>query len=186
MDINNMDFIKLLPAFMRNDNANNGLANATNELTELLAKKAATGNTWNQLDNMTEPELDLLAEELNITWYDKSAALEVKRQIIKDSDIVHSKLGTNWAVLRVIETYFGEGEIIDWYYYEGEPYHFKVQTVNQTILNTKADAFIRILNAIKRESAILDSIEVIVKGLCNINLIAHGVRSDIETTVVRR
>lgn len=186
MDINNMDFIDLLPAFMREDDANIGLSKAVNEITKQLAKKAISNSTWDQIDNLGGHELDLLAEELNITWYDKTVAMDVKRKIIKDSDIVHSKLGTNWAVLRVIETYFGEGKIIDWYDYGGEPYHFKIQTVNQSILNTKAEEFLRVLNAIKRKSAVLDSIELIAEGICNINLVVKGVQSDIVSTMVRR
>lgn len=186
MDINNMDFINLLPIFMKTDDANIGLSNAVNIITENLAEKGALCSTWDKVDNMSGPELDLLAEELNITWYDKDAALDIKRQIVKDSDKVHSKLGTNWAVLRVIETYFGEGKIIDWYEYDGEPYHFKVQTINQSILNTKAEAFMKILNVVKRKSAVLDSIELIAEGICNINTYVKNVHVDILSTVVRR
>lgn len=186
MDINNMDFIKLLPLFMKTDSANIGLSKAVNMITENLAEKGALCSTWDKVDRMSGSELDLLAEELNISWYDKSAALDIKRKIVKDSDIVHSKLGTNWAALRVIETYFGEGRIVDWYEYDGEPYHFKVQTINQSILNTKAEAFMRILNAVKRKSAVLDSIELIAEGICEINTYMKCVQSDVISTVVRR
>lgn len=186
MDINNMDFIKLLPLFMRDDPADIGLSKAVDKITEMLAEKGMLCSTWDKIDSMLGPELDMLAEELNISWYDKTAALDVKRKIIKDSDIVHSKLGTNWAALRVIETYFGEGNIVDWYEYGGEPYHFKVQTINQSILNAKAEAFMKILNAVKRKSAVLDSIELIAEGICEIKIYMNTIQSDVISTVVRR
>lgn len=186
MELNDLEFIKLLPAFMRIDDADIGLSNAVDKLCVEIAKKAETASTWDKLDMLISKELDLLAEELNISWYDKFAATEVKRKIIQDSDIVHSKLGTNWAVLRVIETYFGEGAIIDWYDYGGEPYHFKVQTINQSIMNEKAEEFMKILNQVKRETAILDSIELIAEGICNVNIVVKGVQSDIVATMVRR
>lgn len=186
MELKDMDFIQLLPAFMQEDSANKGLAKAVDKITAELAQKSITGSTWDKLDMLSAQELDMLADELNITWYDKGAATDVKRQIIKDSDIVHSRLGTNWAALRVIETYFGEGAIIDWFDYGGEPFHFKIQTINQSIMNEKATEFLRILNSVKRETAILDSIELIAEGICNVNVFVKGVQSDIVATKVRR
>lgn len=186
MELTDLNFIQLLPAFMKDDEANIGLSNAMDRLACDIAEKTISASTWDKLDMLSAEELDLLAEELNISWYDKSAATEVKRQIIKDSDLVHAKLGTNWAALRVIETYFGEGAIIDWFDYDGEPYHFKIQTINQSIMNEKAAAFLKILNQVKRETAILDSIELIAEGICNVNMVVKGVQSDIVATMVRR
>ena len=128
----------------------------------------------------------MLADELHISWYDKNASIIAKRAIIKDSDKVQMKLGTNWAALRVIETYFGKGEIEDWYKYGGEPYHFKIKTINQSIMQEKAEAFLAILNVVKRKSAVLDSIEMIADGVCGIREIKASVETSIMTTVVRR
>lgn len=186
MDIYNMDFIKLLPAFMREDAANIGLSKAVDEIIEQLAKKAATGSTWDQLNNMGEQELDLLAEELNITWYDKAAEISAKRTIIQESDMVHSKLGTNWAVKQVINAYFGEGRIIEWFDYDGKPYHFKIETPNKSILNKKQDFFQRMLNVVKRESACLECLEIDVTDSmdCYLTVTGHKVKKydeDVDT-----
>lgn len=186
MDIKNMDFMQLLPFFMHGDEADEGLAKGINAITEQLSKKISPFTTWDKLDEMTGQELDLLAEELHISWYDKAAAIDVKRQIIKDSDIIHSKLGTNWATMQVITTYFGEGNIVDWYDYGGNPGHFKIQTVSQSILNTKAAAFANILNAVKRKSAQLDAIEVVSDGQCGIKAFIGTVETEIMATVVKR
>ena len=186
MNINDLNFIELLPAFMRKDEANIGLSKGVNEAAALLYKRLKLLSTWDQIDSMSKDELDLLAEELHISWYDKDAALDIKRSIIKTSDIVHAKLGTNWAALMVIKTYFGESSIIDWYDYGGEPGHFKIQTVNQSILNTKAAKFMKVLNAVKRKSTYLDAIELISDGECGINVFIATVQSDKETYIVQR
>ena len=186
MDIKNMDFMQLLPFFMRGDDADEGLSNGINAATEQLSKKISPFTTWDKLDEMTGEELDLLAEELHITWYDKTAAIDVKRQIIKDSDIIHSKLGTNWATLRVITTYFGEGKIVDWYDYGGNPGHFKIQTVSQSILSSKASAFMNVLNAVKRKSAHLDAIYVVSDGQCGLKVFVGTVETEVMATIVKR
>ena len=170
MKINDMDFIQLMPAFMKEDEAVQGLSEGVNRVTEELADKIKLFSTWNQIDNMTDAELDMLAEELHISWYDKEAVVEVKRGLIKNSDMVHSKMGTNWAVQNVIETYFGSGEIEDWFDYEGEPHHFRVITENQSITAGASDKFLSVLEKVKRKSAFLDGIEVVADGECNIHV----------------
>lgn len=186
MKLENTNFIELLPAFMKNDEACIGLAKGVDKVTSKLAQRIKLLTTWNQIDKMSGDELDLLAEELHISWYDKLAAIEVKRNIIKQSDMVHAKLGTNWAALQVIKEYFGESKIVDWYEYGGQPGHFKIQTLNQSILSSKANAFLQILEKVKRKSAHLDAIELISDGQCDMHVFITCVESEIITSVVRR
>ena len=184
MNINNMDFIQLMPAFMKEDEAVQGLSEGVNRVTETLAAKIKLFSTWNQIDNMTGAELDMLAEELHISWYDKTAAMDVKRELIKNSDLVHAKMGTNWAVQNVIETYFGSGEIEDWYDYEGEPHHFKVITSNQSVTDEAAAKFLSVLDKVKRKSAFLDGIEVVADGECDINVFLINVETETITSTI--
>lgn len=186
MRLNDMNFIELLPAFMKNDEACKGLSKGVNKVSHELDERIKLLTTWDQIDNMGSAELDLLAEELHISWYDKTAAIEVKRNIIKKSDIVHAKLGTNWAALQVINEYFGESKIVDWYDYSGEPGHFKIQTMNQSIMNSKANAFMQMLEKIKRKSAHLDSIELVSDGQCDTNVFIACIETEIVTYKVKR
>lgn len=186
MRLDDMNFLEMLPAFMRGDGAVIGLAKGTDTVTEELASRVTLLSTWDKIDNMSAAELDMLAEELHISWYDKNAAIDVKRTIIKESDIVHAKLGTNWAALRVITAYFGESKIVDWFDYGGEPGHFKIQALNQSILNSKAQEFMKILNVVKRKSAHLDAIELVSDGQCNINVFTARMESEIITYTVLR
>lgn len=185
MNTNNMDFIQLIPAFMKEDEAVQGLANGTNQITEELMSKIRLFSTWNQIDNMTAAELDMLAEELHIDWYDKDASIDVKRELIKNSDMVHAKMGTNWAVQNVINTYFGSGDIEDWYDYDGQPHHFKVITANQSITDVQAERFLNVLDKVKRKSAFLDKIEVVADGECNINVFLLSCETETVTSYVK-
>lgn len=186
MKLDSTNFIELLPAFMKSDDACIGLAEGVDKVSSRLAERIKLLSTWNQIDHMSSAELDSLAEELHISWYDKTAVLDIKRTIIKESDIVHSKLGTNWAAMRVINEYFGESKIVDWYEYGGEPGHFKIQTLNQSILNTKANAFMQILEKVKRKSAHLDAVELISDGQCDTYVFIANVESEVVTYTVKR
>lgn len=186
MDPTNMDFLRMLPSFMQTDAANIGLADFVDVVSEEIYSQIILFTTWDKIDLLKSEELDMLAEELHISWYDKTAAIDVRRNIIKESDLVHAKLGTNWAAKQVISKYFGEGEIVDWYTYGGEPGHFKVQTTNQNVLKEKYEQFISILDKVKRKSAQIDSIELILDGLLEVKTYLACTNSELMTTYVRR
>ena len=164
MKLENLDFIKLMPRFMQDDKAVQGLAAAVNDIIPGLAASLRKLSTWDCIDDLSDAELDELAWELNIEWYDKNAPIEVKREIVKDSDITHKTLGTKWAVERVINTYFGDGEISEWFEYGGEPGHFQVHSSNPTINNARLTEFLALLDKIKRASAKLDAVVISNSG----------------------
>ena len=87
---------------MRDDAAVRGLSAGLNEIIPGLAQSLSRLTTWDRIDELTEDELDDLAWELNILWYDKAAGIDAKREIVKSSDEVYRHLGTKWAVESVI------------------------------------------------------------------------------------
>lgn len=164
MKLSNLEFLKLLPQFMRNDNAVRGLAAGIDSIVPKLAAEIEKLSTWDRIDELSEAELDDLAWELNVLWYNSSAPIEVKRNIIRDSDKVYKKLGTKWAVENVINTYFGDGYIEEWFQYGGEPGTFRVYSTNPSITEAKLQEFISILNKVKRASAKLDGVYITLTG----------------------
>ena len=168
MKLTTIEFIRLLPQFMRNDEAVQGLSAAIDEIVPGLSESLGVLTTWNEVDRMTEAELDALAWELNILWYDTGATIDIKRELIKNSDMVYKKLGTKWAVENVIDTYFGEGNVQEWWEYGGEPGHFNVLSPNPSVNNEKLNEFLSILSKIKRASAKLDAIVITLSGELNL------------------
>lgn len=164
MRLDNLDFIKLVPQFMREDRAVQGMAAGINKLVPNIAARLKTASTWDCIDKLPEAELDALAWELNILWYDFGADIGIKRELVKNSDIVYRRLGTKWAVENVIKTYFGSGYIEEWFQYGGEPGHFRVYSSNPTVSNEKLLEFVALLNKVKRASAKLDGIYLTLTG----------------------
>lgn len=164
MKLQEIDFIKLLPQFMREDAAIIGLANGTNEIVQRLEATISTLSTWDSIDSLSEAELDALAWELDISWYRQNAAISIKRQLIKDSEKMHQKLGTKWAVERIIKTYFGDGYVMEWFEYDGEPGHFRIVSSNPSVTNESLLDFLNLLDKVKRASSHLDGITISLTG----------------------
>lgn len=170
MKLKDIEFLKLLPAFMREDSAVIGMSKGVDEVIKMFAGFADNMSTWAAIDKLTEAELDELAWELNIQWYEHDAAIEIKREIVKNSDLVQQRLGTKWAVENVITTYFGSGNIKEWFEYEGEPGHFKIESTNPSVTNEQFNKFMRILNKVKRKSAYLDGVYIMLGAQATINV----------------
>lgn len=166
MKLNDVDLYKMLPAFMKEDKFDQLLAEGISNLFQKLAVDMDRTVIIGRIDKLKEAELDQLAEDWNIFWYLKSATLEQKKQLIIDSPLVFSRLGTVWAVEKVMNNYLPESELKEWFDYGGDPHYFKFVTNNTDILRTDIDAFLFILEKIKRKSQWLEGIilELRAKG----------------------
>lgn len=164
MKLQEAEILKLLPAWMRDDGSVKGLAEGTDEVTRALAARIKLMSRWNQIDQLDEQTLDEMAWELNIQWYDSTAPIEAKRAVIRNSDLVYSKLGTPYAVEQIVADYFGTGEVREWYQYGGQPHHFKVLSDNPSLVNSNLDLFLKLLRTVKRRSSWLDAILICLTG----------------------
>ena len=147
MKISDLDFVRLLPAFMRDDEAAIALSKAMNKLIQPPGSRIPTIRTWDEIDSLNEPECDELAWELDIDWYDSTGmSLDEKRETIKLAQQIKRKRGTKWAVERLISAYFGEGYVMEWYEMYDSPYTFVALTTNA---NTDTQNFNKFVEAVK-------------------------------------
>lgn len=162
MKLSNIVSKKIMPLFMRTDVFNSslceGIDNITKDIDATINQKV---KFWDNFDNMTEEQLDEVAEELKVHWYRYDAEIEQKREIVKSSKYIKRKLGTPYAIEQVLSIYFRDAHLIEWWEYGGSRKHFKIQTYNSSTINKDAEQFMKVLDKIKRKSAILDYIEVL-------------------------
>ena len=128
MSIFNPNMAKLLPKFMKADETDVALSHAMDVLLAEPANRAKILRKWDQIDNMNDAQLDEMAWEFNIDWWDSSFSLETKRSVIRTCYRVHEKRGTKWAVEELITSAFEMGKVTEWFEYGGQPYWFKIQT----------------------------------------------------------
>lgn len=164
MEITEVEMKKLLPAWMRDDEANIGLSLGCDEIAKDFYGESRLLSKWNKIDELPEEILDELAYDLNIPWYVSTADIAAKRKIIKNSILVHSHLGTVDAVNMVIQDYFESGEVEEWFEYDGKPYFFRISSHNAALVMENYKLFIQLMNIVKRESAWLDHIAIKMEG----------------------
>ena len=164
MRLQDTEILKLLPAWVGDDGAVQGLAAGTDKTVKALAARLRLLSRWDKLDQLSEQELDEMAWELNIQWYDSTAPIETKQAVIRNSDRVYATLGTPYAVEQIVTDYFGTGEVREWTEYGGKPYHFKVLSDNLTLVNDNLELFLKLLSVVKRRSAWLDAILICLTG----------------------
>ena len=177
MKTREIDVKKFLPLFMRDDEFNKAVAEAVNDI--LTHIDTAKLRTWDQLDKLNHVELDALAYELNVLWYNAAGTLEEKREQIRTSDNVWRTLGTRYAVETVISQLFGSGTLYEFWQYEGgRPHHFKIDVTDPAVLTPEGEKeFMRVLELVKRKSQILDMIKLVLahKFRAYIAIVPHDV-----------
>lgn len=180
------EIVQILPENIKNFPEVIALSYAISKAIKKLVDCTKNISVYAAVDELPEKMLNLLAVELRAQYYDEKLSIEQKRTIVKNALLWHEHAGTPYAVEEMIKAVFGTGEVKEWFEYGGEPGHFKIQTVNQSIVNTKAAEFMRILEKVKRKSAHLDEIELTSDGQCYAGILTAAVHSDIVTYTVKR
>lgn len=168
MKVESVDISLLLPDFMQDDDTNRALANGINRVERRGWGDVSRLSIWNKIDELNEAELSELAYEMNVFWYEEGADIKTKRKVIKNAKKVFASLGTVYAVEQVVDDYFPEAFLQEWFDYGGKPYFFKVFSNNPQILNAQIDLFLRVLEKVKKKSAWLECIEFQMRGALSI------------------
>ena len=158
------NMVRMLPEPMKLDDGTAAMARVAAEELERRGIESGLPRLWGRFDDMAGDLLDILAEDLGLTWYDSDAPAAVKRELLKNSGQVFRRLGTKWAVENVIGTYFGEGFVREWFEYDGEPGHFRVYSPNPSVNQERLEEFLSLLERVKRTSAKLDGIFISLTG----------------------
>ncbi len=153
-----MDIIKLQSKYMQQDPTTKALCAALNSQLAQVASEADLCLVLPAVKNIPERILDSIAFELHIDWYDAAAPLDVKQALVKNSDKVHMYLGTPYAVEQVIHDYFGDGYVIEWFEYGGQPYHYKVVTSNPAVSGELAGRFVKAVEKVQNIRSRLEQV----------------------------
>lgn len=153
MKLEEIKIEQLLPLFMRQDACNLAFAKVANEALRVLAKEIGKLSTFDALEQLNTAELDELAEELRVLWYDRDFSDDQKRALIANSDKVYMQLGTRAAVQQVVSDVFGVATVEE--FWEGglDPHYFQIQVEDAGKLSAENEAkLLRMLDFVKRKS----------------------------------
>lgn len=156
------NLMRTLPAPLRADPNAHALASAVADELASLFRQPSHAIIYGRIDELDEAAVDALAVDYKIGWWRPDASLEEKRAAIKASWYIHKHLGTKSAIETAVADYFGGGKVEEWFEYGGQPYHFRIATENNDAIITQYAAFMAVLNAVKRCSAVLEHLSVLL------------------------
>lgn len=120
------DIERLVPRFILADRNGYAVAKAIERAFQIAAEAAQRGlEIIQDPDKMPEWRLDELAGELGCL-YDYNGAVEQKRFWIKNATYLYTIFGTPQAMRNYLEGYLQTVEMEEWWEYEGDPFHFRI------------------------------------------------------------
>ncbi len=171
MKLEDIQLEHLLPLFMRQDKVACAISKVMSEALQVLAKEIRKLSTFDALDLLNTAELDALADELNVLWYDKAFTDEQKRVLLLQSDQVYMRLGTVQAVQDVVTAVFGESNVEEFFTYGGNPHYFRIEVKAANELSAEKEAkILRMLEIVKRKSQWLEKIYANTIGTLPLNV----------------
>lgn len=112
------------------------------------------------IDSLNEQLIDYLAVQMHVDEYDDTENLDVKRQQVKQSFLLHRLKGTKYAVQKAVSTVYQSAKVEEWPEYSGEPYHFRVTGITAPMNETKTiNKLVRLINAYKNTRSWLDYVQ---------------------------
>ncbi|OPJ63676.1 phage tail protein I [Clostridium chromiireducens] len=164
--------LNLLPPNLQSDPDMIAASKAVDNEFLLIVNEVRNCILLPNLDLLPSDVVDLLAWQMHVDFYDNTLDLDVKRQLVRNSNKWHKQKGTPQAVEELISTVFDSGQVNEWFNYGGEPYTFQVITTNESVTIDRAEQFIRALNSVKNERSWLDKVVIEIGDEMNLYLAA--------------
>lgn len=140
-----------LPKALREDPSMVALADAIAGVLEARREEIDRLRIYPAIDRLDEQLLDILARDFKVDWWDPEYSLEEKRRTLADSWRVHKMLGTKAAVEMAISAIYPHTRVLEWFEYDGQPYHFRldINITNDSIDSAKQHRVLERLNFYK-------------------------------------
>ena len=139
------NLVVTLPPALRTDPSVVALAEALSELLAARPAEIERLRIYPAIDTLEEPLLDILARDFKVDWWDTDYSLEEHRRTLKNSWRDHKTLGTKAAVEMAVSAIYPNTQVVEWWEYGGEPYHFRLH-INVSDDNIESDKQRRVLS----------------------------------------
>ena len=148
-----------VPEFILRDKNGCALARAIEAAIKYLNEHADTGfNIITDVDQMPEWRLDECAWELNCL-YEYNGTIAQKRKWIREARPMYRIWGTKEALQKYLDGYFENVEVEENWYYNGDPYHFRIFV--EGTWNPETEAWtIKAVEKAKNVRSVLDDIAI--------------------------
>lgn len=136
--------------------------------------------------NVKKEFLPILAEQFHILGdegWNFATTEQEQRNLLENALIIHRYKGTKFALKKVLETLNIEGDIKEWFEYEGQPYYFKVvlNITNKSLTDDLEQSLIKLINQFKNERSWLEAIEIYLNSIAQRYIYTHLMVGEIVT-----
>jgi len=160
-DIYSAALLAILPESLKKDPQFVAMAEALTPELQAISKAIVEVVLHPRIDELPEPVVDLLAWEYHVDFYDPALPMEKKRALVKNSRQWHERKGTPSAVEEVVTIAFDVAQVVEWFEYGGEPYHFKITTRDRITSEERFKEMLRAVDSAKRKSTRLQVVNII-------------------------
>lgn len=164
--INTDNLLRVLPDVLRNDENMRALATSIADELSQLSADTDKARLYADIDNLPEDVLDTLAKDFKVDWWSGDYSVAEKRQTLKDSWYVHRHLGTKSAVARAMSAVYYDTEVLEWYEYGGQPFHFKIMIMADpaSVDPAKHATVVSLADYYKNLRSVMDPVEYSASG----------------------
>ena len=183
MDLNNIDLLDLQTSYMKQDPTTIAMCKVLNPIFRDLHKESKLAFIYGRIHELDDKTLDELAWQFHVDFYSVDFPIHVKRNLIKNSKVIHRLKGTPAAVENLLSSIFGKARLVEWFEYDGNPYMFKVKVEVENNINLLLDKFESSINSVKNTRSHLEKIEIYTTSKANTYLYATTICGE-EVTVL--
>lgn len=133
---------------------------AVEQLLQLLYAYSEKVFLYNHIENLPDKTLDYLAIEWDLPYYEDSLDRDTKIRLVKEGFNWRRTAGTVYGVETLVKKMFGEGKVIEWFEYGGDPGKFKVAT-NAPLVPDMEEFFKVLLRKEKNATSWLEYVDII-------------------------
>ena len=167
MNIQDTKLLDVVPVFMRDDKTVHALCAAADAMFQKLIDAIHIAWWRKYIDQLDVEQLDAIAKQIGISWYDDGADIGSKRNTLRNYENVLAIAGTSDAVRFAVKDLFGDVEIVEWPSYGGEAYHFKL-LVNAKLTADNITRFASAVGGAKNVRSIMDSLDTMRVSTANV------------------
>lgn len=123
----NSEILQILPPHFSKIPEVKAINYAIAQAVKKTVNYASKCSTQVMIDQLPEQILDLMAVENRTQYYDEHLDINIKRTLVKNTLQWFYHAGTPKAVEEMVSSIFGNGKVIEWFDYNGKPYHFIIE-----------------------------------------------------------
>lgn len=156
--------IQGLPSIVGNQAYTQALSYAIQNMFRMILDYADKARTYSGVDIIDSHALmDALAYELRASPYSDDYDINIKRSLVTFALQYWSNAGTKTVTEEVVRRVFGDANITEWFEYNGNPGCFSIGITDLSITDSAVLSFKEAAENVKRLSAWLDKVQLIIK-----------------------